>query len=270
MIGAGVWAGALLHLAAPEAAIAPPPASVAIPDQQFAPPVGQPMTYRVTTRRISRSGTLISFSLVYALEWQSAGRGYRLDAVLRRIESDARPELVRALTGLVQPLVGETLTYLVDADGREVALADPGALWARVAERTQGLASGAASPEAQQVAALLAALPDAERDKLVTADIRAMIAPTNTAIPATDGGEVSVSIRHDGARLTVAKVEKAMVSGAGDSAAAPLDIDMLWTVDTATGLVLREQRQSWIAEPGSEARTLVEERVRALMPGDPG
>jgi len=267
MIGAGAWVAVLLHLTAPEAAIAQPPASVAIPDQRFAPPVGQAMTYRVTTRRIGRSGTLISFSLVYALEWKSAGRGYRLDAVLRRIESDARPELVRALTGLVQPLVGETLTYLVDADGRGVALADPEALWARVAERTQGLAAGAKAAEAQQVAALLAALPDGERDKLVTADIRAMIAPANAAIPVAEGGEASVSIQHDGARLSVAKVEKGVVGGAD---AAPLDVDMLWTVDTATGLVLREQRQSWIAEPGSEARTLVEERIRALVPGDPG
>lgn len=270
MIGAGAWAGVLLHLAAPGAAIAPPPAPAAIPGQQFAPPVSQPMTYRVTTRRISRSGKLISFSLVYALEWKSAGRGYRLDAMLRRIESDARPELVRALTGLVQPLVGETLTYLVDADGREVALADPEALWARVAERTQGLAARSGAPEAQRVGALLAALPDAERDKLVTADIRALIAPANTAIPVTASGGASVSIRHDGALMTVASVEKTMVNGAGDSAAAPLDVDMVWTVDTAKGLVLWEHRQSWIAEPGSETRTLVEERIRALAPGDPG
>lgn len=265
MIGAGVWAGALLLLAAPETATAEPPAAVAVRELRFAPPVGQPMAYRVTTRRISRNGTLISFSLVYGLEWQSAGRGYRLDAVLRRIESDARPELVRALTGLVQPLVGETLTYLVDADGRTVALADPDALWARVAGRTQGLAAGAEAPEAQQVAALLASLPETEREKLVTADIRALIAPANAAIPTSDDGDASVSIRQDETRLIVAKVEKVDVA----AGAAPLDIDTLWTVDTATGLILREQRQSWVGEPGSAARTLVEERIRALTPGDP-
>ena len=45
---------------------------------------------------------------------------------------------------------------------------------------------------------------------------------------------------------------------------------MLWTIDSTTGLVMREQRQSWIADPDSAARTLVEERVRALSPGDPG
>lgn len=268
MIAARTWAGAVLFLAAPEAATAPPQATAAITALQFAPPLGQPMTYRVTTRRIGRSGALISFSLVYALEWQRAGRGYRLDAVLRRIESDARPELVRALTGLVEPLVGETVTYLIDADGRSVALADPAALWARVAGRTQALAAGARAPEAQQVAALLGSLPEAERDRLVTADVRALVAPANAEIPTT-GGEASVSIQHEGARLSIAKVEKGAVA-AGDKAAAALDVDWLWTVDTATGLVVREQRQSWIAEPDTEARTLVEERIRALTSGDPG
>lgn len=262
MIAAGAWAAAMFFLAAPAAATAPPPATAAITALQFAPPLGQPMTYRVTTRRIGRSGALISFSLVYTLEWQRAGRGYRLDAVLRRIESDARPELVRALTGLVEPLVGETVTYLVDADGRSVALADPDALWARVAGRTQMLAAGARAPEARQVAALLGTLPEAERDRLVTADIRALIVPANAEIPTT-GGEASVSIEHDGARLSIAKVETGAVA-AGGKPTAELDVDRLWTIDTTTGLVVREQRQSWIAEPDSEARTLVEERIRAL------
>ncbi|MBL8652027.1 MAG: hypothetical protein JNL35_16685 [Sphingopyxis sp.] len=269
MIAVGAWAAALMLPAASEPASVPPSESAAVTEQNFAPPGGQPMTYRVTTRRISRSGNLISFTLVYALEWQGAGRGYRLDAVLRRIESDARPELVRALTGLVQPLIGERIAYLVDADGRSVVLADPAQLWAQVAESTQAMAADAKAPEAQQVAALLAALPDAERDRLVTADIRALIAPASTEIPATGDGDASVSIRHDGAQLSIAKVEKGEVA-AGGTAANPLDIEMLWTIDTTTGLVMREQRQSWIADPDSAARTLVEERVRALSPGDPG
>src|SRR3546814_3885894 len=53
---------------------------------RFAPPVGVPLRYRVTTRRIGRDGTLIDFALVYALQWQRTGRGYRLDSVLERIE----------------------------------------------------------------------------------------------------------------------------------------------------------------------------------------
>ncbi len=258
----GLWGGALaLLLLTPEASLAQqvPEAAAA---QLFAPPLGEPMTYRVTTRRVSRSGTLISFTLVYALQWQGAGRGYRLDTVLRRIESDARPELAGQLTALFQPLVGETVSYLVDAGGRSVALADPAQLWARVGQRTQDLAAAAATPEAQQIAALLAALPDAEREKLLTADIRALVAPANASFAAAASDDVD--IRQEGGNRTAAKSERA------ELASGTLDIETLWTVDTAAGLVLIERRQSWMRGPDTGARTLVEERVRALTPGDPG
>lgn len=263
MRAGGLWGGALALLL-----LAPQPApALQLPEaaatQAFAPPLGQPMTYRVTTRRVSRSGTLISFALVYALQWQDAGRGYRLDASLRRIESDARPELVSRLTGLFRPLVGETVSYLVDADGRQVMLADPAQLWARVAQRTQDLAAGADTPEARQIAALLAALPEAEREKMIAADIRALVAPANASIPAAEDDDVA--IRHEGPHRIVAKSERAELAGA-----APLDIDTLWTVDTAAGLVLTDRRQSWTREPGTDARALVEERIRALSMGDPG
>ena len=62
---------------------------------------------------------------------------------------------------------------------------------------------------------------------------------------------------------TIATADTAVVGGTG---AAPLHIDQLWTVDTATGLVMEERRQSWIVEPDGAARTLVEERVRAVEP----
>jgi hypothetical protein len=261
MTGRGLWGGAFaLLLLAPEASLAQGPEAAAA--QVFAPPLGEPMTYRVTTRRVSRGGTLISFALVYALQWQGAGRGYRLDTVLRHIESDARPELVGKLTALFQPLVGETVSYLIDAGGRNVALADPAQLWARVGQRTQDMAAAATTPEARQIAALLAALPEAEREKMIAADIRALVAPANASIPAAEGG--GVTIGQEGRNRSVAKSERAeLASGA-------LDIDTLWTVDTATGLVLTERRQSWTREPGTDARTLVEERIRALTPGDPG
>lgn len=258
----GLWGGALaLLLLAPQ----PAPASQApeaAPAQAFAPPLGQPMTYRVTTRRVSRNGTLISFTLVHALQWQSAGRGYRLDTTLRRIESDARPELVGKLTALFQPLVGETVSYLVDAGGRSLSLADPAQLWARVGQRTQDIAAAADTPEARQIAALLAALPESEREKMITADIRALVAPANASIPAAESEDAA--IRHEGPNHVVAKSERIDLAGA-----APLDIDTFWTVDTAAGLVLTERRQSWTREPGADARTLVEERIRALTPGDP-
>lgn len=267
MIFAGSLGGALLLLAAQPLPLAAPgdlPADAAA-YSRFAPPVGLPMTYRVTTRRIGRDGALINFSLIYALEWQRIGRGYRLEAMLQRIESDARPEVTRALTMMLQPLIGEAVAYLVAPDGSRIDLVDPESLWERVIARHQAAAAEAKGPEAKQLAQLIAALPPAERDRLATADIRALIAPANDAIPvkAPDKGS-SVSIRHDGTQLTIAKVEHD--SAAVGAAARPLEIDHLWTIDTDTGLVMRERQQSWIVEADGKARTLVEERVRALEP----
>lgn len=265
MISAGSIGAALLLLGAqplPSSAPGEVPAA-ATTHFQFAPPVGRPMTYRVTTRRIGREGSLINFSLTYALQWQRIGRGYRLEAVLQRIDSDARPEVTRALSLMLEPLVGEAMAYLVAPDGSRVDMIDPDGLWERVTARIEAVGAKAGRPEARQLAQLVAALPAAERDRLASADIRALIAPANGAIPVSalaDGA--SVSIIHDGALHTIAKVERDAAPVAG--AAKPLEIDNLWTVDTLTGLVMREQRQSWIVDANSDGRTLVEERVRAL------
>jgi hypothetical protein len=265
MISAGSLGGALLLLAGqslPSPAPGDVPAAAAA-HFRFAPPVGRPMTYRVTTRRIGREGSLVNFSLVYALQWQRVGRGYRLEAVLQRIDSDARPEVTRALSLMLEPLVGEAMAYLVAPDGSRIDLVDPDALWERVTARIEAVGAKAGRPEARQLAQLIAALPAAERDRLATADIRALVAPANGAIPLSAQADgASVSIMHDGALQTIAKVERDSAPVAGT--AKPLEIDNLWTVDTATGLVMREQRQSWIVETEGVGRTLVEERVRAL------
>ena len=259
--------GALLLLAAPPVAMSAPSGAPAAATAgiRFAPPVGVPLRYRVTTRRIGHDGKLIDFALVYALQWRRTGRGYRLDAVLQQIDSEAQPDVTRMLTMMLDPLVGEEIAYLVPPDGSRIDLVDPGQLWERVTARMEKAGAEADRPEARQLAQLVAALPAAERDRLATADIRALIAPANDAIPvavASDDGEIS--IRDDGARRTIAKVERDSAQIAGMEQ--PLEIDNLWTVDTNTGLVMRERRQSWIVEPRGEGRRLIEERVRALEP----
>lgn len=263
---AGGLGGALLLLAQPLPGAVPGDNGAAVSAHvRFAPPVGVPMTYRVTTRRIGRDGALINFALVYAVQWHQAGRGYRLDAVLQRIDSDARPDVTRALTMMLQPLVGEATAYLVAPDGSRIDLVDPEQLWARVTARIEAAGAAAGRPEAKRLAELIAALPAAERDRLATADIRALIAPANQAIPAhapADGA--SVSITHDGTLQTIARVEQDAAALGGVTQ--PLEIDNLWTIDTRTGLVMRARRQSWIVEAGGGERTLVEERVRALEP----
>lgn len=259
--------GALLLLTPPSQAVAAPgdasPATAA--QVRFAPPVGVPLGYRVTTRRIGRDGKLIDFALVYVLEWQRTGRGYRLDTVLQRIESGAQPDVTRMVTVMLDPLVGENIAYLVPSDGSRIDLVDPDQLWERVTTRVERAGAEAERAEARQLAQLIAALPAAERDRLATADIRALIAPANAAISAAAvSDDTDVSIHTDGARRTIARIERdsTLIAGKAQS----LEIDNLWTVDTGTGLVMREHRQSWIAGPDGEGRKLIEERVRALEP----
>ncbi|MFC3786767.1 hypothetical protein GGR90_002684 [Sphingopyxis italica] len=259
--------GALLLLTASPLAV---PASSGAPaaataEVRFAPPVGVPLRYRVTTRRIGRDGKLIDFALVYALQWQRTGRGYRLDSVLERIDSGGEPGVTRMLMMMLDPLVGEEISYLVPPDGSRIDMVDPDQLWERVTARMEKAGAEADRPEARQLAQLIAALPAAERDRLAAADIRALIAPANDALPAIatpDDGDVSIV--DDGARRTIAMVERDSASVAGK--AQPLEIANLWTIDTDTGLVVRERRQSWIVTADGEGRRLIEERVRALEP----
>ncbi|WP_374524363.1 hypothetical protein [Sphingopyxis sp.] len=260
MIGA-----ALLLLALEPPPAPPPPASLAVAPLRFAPPVGEPMTYRVTSRRRARDGSMASYTLVYALQWERAGRGVQLAATLRRIESDARPELVQALTGLLRPLIGQTISYLVAADGGRVDMIDPDAQWARVLGKVQSMGAGAGQGEAKQVAGLLASLPPAERDKLATADIRALVAPAN---PALADGASDLKVEQAGNRRTITRIERPAAAG-GPDARPPIEIATSWTIDTATGLILGERRATWVAGENGSERRLVEERIRDLAAGDP-
>lgn len=253
---------ALLLMAAEPAVTTLPPAAPVTAQSVFAPPLDQPMTYRVTTRRLSRDGSIASYVQVYTLRWERVGRGVQLVATLDKVESDARAELAGAFRHLLQPLVGEPVTYLVAPDGSRVDLVDPEGLWQRVMGQTQAMAAAAGQPEAKQLAQMLAALPPEEREKLATSDVRAVVAPANaeipSAIPAT-----GIIVRQDGALRTMTRLEKSYVaSGAGGMR--PLEVDASWTVDAATGLLVGERRQSWIAEPDGSGRKLVEERIRTL------
>jgi hypothetical protein len=250
-----IEAALLLMLAAD--AITPPPAALVAVPSRFAPPFGQPMTYRVTTRRLSRDGSMASYTLVYALQWDRVGRGVQLRVVLQRVESDARPELADRVAGMLQPLVGHEVTYLVAPDGSRVDLVDPEELWQRLLGETYDLGVGSDQPQARQMANILAALPPDERDRLVTSDIRALVAAANSIprIPSAD-----VSIRQEGGLQTIVRREE---SDTADGATQPpLAAETSWTIDTATGLVLTERRQSFAVAGGK--KRLVDERIRTL------
>ncbi len=262
---AGGLSGALLLLAAQSASPAEADQSsvAAAPHSQFDAAGRRGADWariRAASAAMAATGQL---RLVHALQWERAGRGFRLNATLQRIESDAAPEVTRAVTLLLQPLVGEATTYLVAADGGQVDLVDPEGLWERVTARIQTMGAAAGRPEAKQMAQLVAALPAAERDRLASADIRALVAPANRAIPAAQTAfSATVSTMPSATLRTITKVEHdAVPAGAGGR---PLEIDSLWTIDTATGLVMRDQRQSWIIAADGGGRTLVEDRSRVL------
>ena len=246
----------LLVAAAEPAVVAPPPATVALLPARFAPPIDRPMTYRVTTRRLARDGSMASYAIVYALRWDRVGRGVQLVATLQSVESDARPELAHMVAKLLQPLVGQPMTYLVAPDGSRIDLVDPDGLWQRVLGSAHDVGAGSGQPEARQMADVLASLPAAERDKLATSDIRALVAQA-AALPLAGEG---ITVEQVGTLKTISKRQKAGAAGAQ-----PLEIDLSWTVDTVTGLVMAERRQSWMGT-ATGGRTLVEERVRALDP----
>ena len=148
--------GALLLLAAQAPEPPVPSETQQVPTLAFAPPLDRPLAYRVATRRSSRDGGFASFALVYDLRWQRVGRGYQLLARIDRVESDAHPEVVRTLRLMIDPLIGETLTYFVPADGSSVDMVDPEGLWRRVVDRAQALADASGRPEAKRAAQIIA------------------------------------------------------------------------------------------------------------------
>jgi hypothetical protein len=92
---------------------------------------------------------------------------------------------------------------------------------------------------------------------MVTADVRALLVPANAIIgqAVTDDAAVSGPLR------TVVRGEQD-----GRAGSVPLRIDQRWTIDTTTGLVLRERRQSWITSAVGGEPMLAEERLRELEP----
>src|SRR3546814_5432709 len=84
-----------------------------------------------------------------------------------------------------------------------------------VAARMEKAGAEAERPEARQLAQLVAAHPAAEGVRLGSADIRALIAPANDALPAVASDASDVSIVDDGDRRTIAMVERDSTSIAG-------------------------------------------------------
>src|SRR3546814_18272178 len=96
---------------------------------------------------------------------------------------------------MLDPLVGEEISYLVPPDGSRIDMVDLDQLWERVTARIEKAGAATDRPEARQLAQLIAALPASARDRLATADIRALLAPAHAALPTVptpDDGHLSL------------------------------------------------------------------------------
>ena len=237
------------------------------------PPLGERLDYRVTSRRFGRDGTLIEFVLHYDLVWQPAGRGFELKARLTRITSDAPLAVRRVTTGLMAPLIGVAVNYLVSADGSRIDLVDADHVWALAVPGAARLGQTTPQDEANAMAAVLMTLPLAERNQLLTADVRALVAQANPAIPRTAAGGPpgsAISIRAQGKYTVIAKHDTATaLAASGPVGALPLTIVSTWTIDDGTGLVTRAVVQTWVKGSGDAPPTLVEEHIGALIPVAP-
>lgn len=136
-----------------------PGVRVAIP---FAPPLGQSLRYR--SRRTSWEGNRPRYvDMSFSLHFERAGAGYRM--VLAHMLSDAQ----RARTPAGVLVLAEPVAFLLDADGRVVAMEDEDAYWAALDQAVDALRPElrARDPQAEarlrEMVRALRSLADADR-----------------------------------------------------------------------------------------------------------
>lgn len=224
---------------------------------EMAPPLDTPMTYTIVQRRLSRTGDAIEFRLDYRLLWQKMGRGFRLESTLLSIRSDAPPAIERVMGGMMRPLLDRPVSFLIDSKGTEVVQHDSDTFWAAAVRDVERWHDEPVRREAAELARLLTALPPAQRDAVMTADVRAilpaMVPELRSAQPVAAAGTPQLSYRYRRDDVVGAAAPGMRVAR-----------ETLWSIDRATGLVTSATEQTWSREAGDDTSLLIEERVRSL------
>lgn len=238
-------AGLLLATGGPGqalAAISPPcvPAPISF---GFAPPLDQRLRLDVQSMRPLSDGREQQFSQQYRLIFSAAPRGFRLRATLLHSGSDNPGRIGGTVADILAPLVGKEADYRLSADGRTILLQNGEALWAAVAADL--LAAGARSDraEGQQMGALLGALPLAQREAMLMADIRQLL-----RFAGRDwSGGYALAPQPDTPDCTIVSLVE---RGANDAQAAPFVGQRHWRVDARTGLVQHFREARWLRATG--------------------
>lgn len=240
------------------------PATIACPAPTigFAPPLDRPLLLERRIERELREGRFRQ-QIRYRLRFARAGRGFRLTVEQIALASDGPPELLRLLALQEESSAGETLEVTLDATGAILGISEsPGAperLAAALARlRTDpGVATRDAAEQAQIGAMLdrLAALTPDERAAIHQAKIERLV-----MFAGRPCAQAMVSTR-DRARYR-------LTAAAGDSweletvpGPSPDRLDAAQGTDravlsTATGLVLRFERQTVVRVAGTERKAL--------------
>ncbi|MEC3910438.1 hypothetical protein U5A82_08075 [Sphingobium sp. CR2-8] len=173
---------ALVALAQPAAA-----QSIAIP---FAPPVDRPLVYRIEQHRPVEGATR-RFSATRDLRFEKAGDGYSLAATLRDIDSDAPPAGSEPYRAALGPMVGLTLRFRLNGQGRIIGLDDQDAAWGVVQAGVDAMLATFApdTPRhkaAAKVQALFASLSPEGRLALLAGEIQPLFLFAGSGV---EGGE---------------------------------------------------------------------------------
>jgi hypothetical protein len=146
---------------------------IAIP---FAPPLDQPLVYRIEQHRPVADRTR-RFSAVRDLRFERAADGYVLIATLRAIDSDAPAPGADPFRAALEPLIGIAMRFRIDARGKIAALEDMDGVWARVTAGVDAMLAAFAPDSdrhraAQRIKALFASVSPEGRLALLAGEVQ--------------------------------------------------------------------------------------------------
>lgn len=133
--------------------------------------------YRYITRQTRVDGaTARAFTTERHVVFQRSATGFLAALTLDRIEQDAARDVAAMFQAALGALSGQTLRFVLDANGQIVAIENQAAVWQIIAEameRMAGSAGGARTSQAQALAAPLRAMPEARQRAMLAS----MLAP---------------------------------------------------------------------------------------------
>jgi hypothetical protein len=225
----------------------PPPATLA-----FAPPLDRPLRLEVRTERPIKTGGVAQFQTIYGLQFTREDRGYRLTVTLMKIGSSPHGQAGGAMAAILAPMLNRPVEYSVGTDGATLIMRDGDKFWQAVADDIRRHAQQSPVPEGRAMGQLLHALPPAQREAALSADIRQMLRFAGRDWT----GSYDRAPETDVPPCTFARfVSQPYKDGSGPA----FSVQHRWDVELATGLVRQHREQHWLREgaaPAHESGTI--------------